>query len=125
MGVSRSCQLWLERPWRLAPTADAFLLLMIRVARIICGAVSFGLAALLGLHLAQVFRPVILPGLRQLGKEETTYFVMEVAGFTLRGSQVLLFECALGFLFLVATAAGMYAFSGNSTDGNHTMQRSE
>jgi len=88
-----------------------------RVARIICGAVSFGIAAILALHLAQVFRPVILPGLRQLGKEETTYFVMHVAGCTLRGSQVLSFECALGLLFLVATLLGIYAFNGNSTDG--------
>ena len=87
-----------------------------RAAQLICGAVSFGVAGILALHLAQAFQPVILPGLQQLGKEETTYFVVKVAGFTLRGSQVLRFEGALGLLFLVAMAAGIYAFKVSPTD---------
>jgi hypothetical protein len=53
--------------------------------RVIGGIGSLSLVAVLAFHLAVAFRPLILPTLRQLGKEQTTYFVMRVAGFSLSG----------------------------------------
>jgi hypothetical protein len=85
--------------------------------RVIGGIVSLGLAALLAFHLAVVFRPLILPILRQVGKEETVYFVVRVAGLTFSGWHILVFESALAVICFMAAVCGIYALTGNTNHG--------
>jgi len=85
--------------------------------RIISGLGSLGIATVLAFHLVVAFRPLILPTLRQLGEEPTTYFVMRVAGFSLSGWQILVFEFGLVVICFIAAVVGIYALSGSNTKG--------
>ncbi len=67
--------------------------------RIPVAVVSLGVSLVLLFHFASVLRPAVLPTLRQLGQEPTTYFVLRVAGFSLSGWQILVLE---GIVLLVA-----------------------
>ncbi len=42
---------------------------------------SLGIALILLFHFATMLAPVILPTVRQLDREETTYLVLRIAGF--------------------------------------------
>ena len=84
------------------------------VLRVIGGIGSLGLAAVLAFHLAVAFRPLILPTLRQLGEERTTYFIMRVAGFSLSGSQILVFEFGVLAICFIAALMGIYALRGTT-----------
>ena len=53
---------------------------------------SLGLALILLFHFARALGPVILPTVRQLGREPTTYFVLRIAGVSLSGWQILVLE---------------------------------
>lgn len=77
--------------------------------RIPAAVVSLGVAFVLLLHFGRALRPVVLPTLRRLGQEPTTYFVLRVAGFSLSGWQILVFEsivllAAGGFIWLAVYA---------------------
>lgn len=85
--------------------------------RVIGGIASLGLAALLAFHLTVAFRPIILPTLRQLGKEQTTYFVLRAAGLTLSGPQILVFESVVVVICFLAAICGIYALTGNTNHG--------
>ncbi len=60
--------------------------------RIPAAVVSLGVAFVLLLHFGRALRPVVLPTLRRLGQEPTTYFVLRIAGFSLSGWQILALE---------------------------------
>lgn len=66
--------------------------------------VAFGLALLF--HFVTALIPVVLPTLRQLGREQTTYFVLHIAGFSLSGWQILVFE---GIVFLLSVGLILFA----------------
>jgi hypothetical protein len=67
---------------------------------------SLGFALALLFHFARAFRPVVLPTLRQVGEEPTTYFVLRIAGFSLFGWQILVFE---GIVLLAAVGLIWFA----------------
>ncbi len=83
--------------------------------RIPVAVVSIGVALALLFHFARALRPVVLPTLRPLGQEPTTYFVLRLPGFSLSGWQILVFE---GIVLLAAVGLiwfAVYAFtSGRS-----------
>jgi len=67
---------------------------------------SFGIAAVLLFHFAKVLRPVLLPTLRQLGQEQTTFFVLRIAGISLSGWQILAVE---GIVLLLSVGLVLFA----------------
>ena len=70
---------------------------------------SLGVALMLLFHFSRVLRPVLLPTLRQLGQEPTTYFVLRIAGFSLSGWQILAME---GMVLLASVGLILLAVYG-------------
>ena len=67
---------------------------------------SLGLALMLLFHFVGALRPVLLPTLRQLGQEPTTYFVLRIAGFSLSGWQIVVLE---GIVLLASVGLILFA----------------
>ena len=57
-------------------------------------------------HFARALRPVVLPPLRQLAQEQTTYFILRIAGFSLSGWQILVLE---GIVLLASVGLILFA----------------
>jgi hypothetical protein len=79
--------------------------------RIIIGIVSLACAALFAFHVIASFRPVTLPTIRQLGQEQTFFYVLRLGPLSLTGWQILAFEAVLALLTLGFTVLGVYAFT--------------
>ena len=77
---------------------------------------SLGIAAMLMLHFAVVLRPVVFPTLRQLGQEETTYFVLRVAGISLRGWQVIAVERIVLLMSLGLILLAVYVLASGKSN---------
>jgi len=81
------------------------------ILRAVAGVVSFGMGACLAYHVIVAFRPVTLPALRDLGREQTTFFILHVGPLSLsEGWQILLFEALLALLCVTFIVLGLYAF---------------
>jgi hypothetical protein len=83
--------------------------------RIPAAVLSLGVALALLFHFARALGPVVLPTLRRLGQEPTTYFVLRIAGFSLSGWQILVFE---GIVLLAAIGLiwfAVYAFTSGKS----------
>lgn len=68
---------------------------------------SLGMGSLFLYQFAMALRPLVLPTLRQLGQEPTTYLVLRIAGVSFSGWQILLIEAmlvlaGLGLIFFAA-----------------------
>jgi hypothetical protein len=55
---------------------------------------------------------VLWPTIQQLGQEESTFWVLRIAGFSLKGWQILLFEFAVGALCVAAVVLGICILTG-------------
>jgi len=80
------------------------------ILRKIGGVISLVLAAFLAFDLIVAFSPVVLPTFRQLGQEQTQYFVLRFAGLSLTGWQILVFEGLLPLLTIGLVFLAFYAF---------------
>src|SRR5258705_411811 len=58
-----------------------------KILRLIGALASLGVAAALAIQLLLLARPVLWPTIRALGQEQTTFFVLQIAGFSLSGSR--------------------------------------
>ena len=67
---------------------------------------SFGVALMLLFQFARALRPVVLPTLRQLGQEPTTYFVLRIAGLSFSGWRILVLE---GIVLLLGVGLILFA----------------
>ena len=63
-----------------------------RAVRAVGGVVSLGFAGLLLLHFVSTLGSIVLPTLRELGQEQTTYFVLHIGGFSFSGWQIFVLE---------------------------------
>lgn len=79
--------------------------------RIIIGILSLGCAAFFAFHIIASFRPVTLPTIRQLGQEQTFFYVLRLGPISLSGWQLVAFEAVLALLALGFTVLGVYAFT--------------
>jgi len=67
---------------------------------------SLGLALTLLFHFVSALLPVLLPTLRQLGQEPTTYFALSIAGFSFSGWQIVVLE---GIVLLASIGLILFA----------------
>jgi hypothetical protein len=79
--------------------------------RILFGILSFGAAALLAFHIVPVTRHVVLPFLRDRGKERLEVRELQLGPFSLSEPQVCVFEGVLALLVLGLIVFGIYAFT--------------
>ena len=81
------------------------------ILRVIGGLVSFGIAACLVAHVVAAFRRVTLPTLREIGREQTYFFVVRLGPLSLTGWQILVFEALLAMLAVAFIVIGVYVFT--------------
>src|SRR5262245_33579004 len=88
------------------------------ILRVVGGLVSLAVAAVLGIQLLLVAQPVIWPTIRDLlGQEQTTFSVVQIAGLSLSGWQILAFAAAVALVAIGFGAIGLYAlFHSRHTD---------
>jgi hypothetical protein len=82
--------------------------------RIIMGILSLGCAAGIGFHIIALFSSVTLPTIRQLGQEQSVFYILKVGPLSFSGWQILAFELALGVLMIGFAALGMYLFGSRA-----------
>lgn len=87
-----------------------------RTLRIVGAVASFAAAVALASHLVAA-GPMLMPTIRELGQEQTTFFIMHVGGWTLVGRQILAFESGVAILMLVAGFTGVYLLAPKSDTG--------
>ena len=85
--------------------------------RLFGGVVGIGIAGVLAFHLIAVLRPIVLPTLRELGQEQTTFFILHVWGWSLVGWQIILFEVAVAAVCVISGFLGVYALTGSKSTG--------
>jgi len=79
--------------------------------RIIVGILSLACAAFFLFHVVASFRPLTLPTIRQLGQEQTFFYVLRLGPLSLSGWQILAFEAVLALLAIGFIVLGVYAFT--------------
>jgi hypothetical protein len=84
--------------------------------RIIAAILSLVCATFFAFHVIASFRSVTLPTIRQLGQEQTFFFVVRLGPLTLSGWQLVAFEAVLALLALGFTVLGLYAFTSRHND---------
>jgi hypothetical protein len=81
--------------------------------RIVSGIASLACAGLLAFHVIAAFRPVTLPTIRQLGQEQTFFYVLKFGPLSLSGLQIVVFEVVLLLLSIILGLVGYYALRRN------------
>ena len=85
--------------------------------RVFVGIACLGIASVMAWHVASLVRPVLLPTVRQLGDEETVFFVLRIAGFSLSGWRLLVFEAVVMLVAIVIALLGFYVLAHSRTSG--------
>ena len=90
--------------------------------RIITGILSLACAACFLFHVVTAFRRVTLPTIRQLGQEQTFFYVLRLGSFSLSGWQIVAFEGVVALLALTLTVIGVWAFCSRDPDLTRLLQ---
>ena len=81
------------------------------ILRICCGVLSFGLAALLCIHVVLAFPQIVVPTFRQLGHEPDAYLTLNIGPFSFSGWQLIASEIGLVLLTICFVVVGAYALT--------------